>query len=374
MVSEKGLQTTIMKIQRVGFGLFFVGIQLLCHAQQKLQVVIAGLSHDHVNRILEKGRNGEIVILGVAESNKELRAKKKAAYDLPDSILYDDLPAALKNKRPDLVMVFNSPVEHLPAIEKSVSLHIPVMVEKPLCFSYAEAGKIKALSDKFQTKVFTNYPSLWYTSFMEMIKRVSEKGEVDSITKMAMHGGHRGPFEIGCSKEFAQWLTDPERNGGGAITDFGCYGVCIMTELMKGELPKVVYATARHLKPNVYTKVDDDATIVLEYGTATGVVEASWGWPYTIMDAEVYGKNAYLHASEFNGVGPVSLRSKNERESKEEVISVPRYKDEVEYLTAVIKNGAPDDNRLMSLDRNIIVVKVLDAARRSAKEKVRIVL
>ena len=354
--------------------MFIVGIQQLCHAQQKLQVVIAGLSHDHVNRILEKGRNGEIVILGVAEPDKELRAKKKTRYGLPDSILYDNLAAALKKNRPDLVMVFNSPIEHLPAIEKSVSLHIPVMVEKPLCFSYADAEKIKALSDKYGTRVFTNYPSLWYTSFMELIKRVSEKGEVDSITKMAMHGGHRGPIEIGCSKEFAQWLTDPAKNGGGAIMDFGCYGVSIMTQMMNGELPQAVFATTRHLKPKVYTKVDDDATIVLEYKTATGVIEASWSWPYTIMDAEVYGKNAYLHASEFNGVGPVSLRSKSEKETREEVISAPKYIDEVEYLTAVIKGGATDNYRLMSLERNVTVVKVLDAARRSAKEKRKVVL
>jgi predicted dehydrogenase len=364
----------IMRNTRALLILLFIGIQQFCAAQDKLRVVIAGLSHDHVNRILEKGRTGEIVILGVVEPDKALCAKKKADYQIPDSVFYGSLSSALTKHHPDLVMVFNSSVEHLPAIEAGVSRHIPVMVEKPLCFSYADATKIKALSDKYQTKVFTNYPSLWYTSFMEMIKRVSDNGEVPGITKMAMHGGHRGPIEIGCSKEFGAWLTDPLKNGGGAITDFGCYGACIMTQLMNGEEPQVVFATTRHLKPKVYTKVDDDATIVLEYKSATGVIEASWNWPYTIMDAEVYGKNAYLHASQFNGADPVSLRSKNEKETREELISTPKYKDEVEYLTAVLKHGAPDDNKLMSLSRNMTVVKVLDAARRSAKEKKRVVL
>lgn len=351
-----------------------IGLLAQVKAQQTLRVVISGLSHDHVNRILEKGRAGEIQILGVVEPDKALCAKKKAAYQIPDAVFMNDLTGALKKLHPDLVMVFSSPVEHLPAIEKSVSQHIPVMVEKPLCFSYEEAVKIKSLSDKYSTKVFTNYPSLWYTSFMEMVDRVSGKGEVVPITKMAMHGGHRGPLEIGCSPEFAGWLTDPAKNGGGAITDFGCYGACIMTQLMNGEAPKSVYATTRHLKPKVYTKVDDDATILLEYGTATGVIEASWSWPYTIMDAEVYGKDAYLHAAEFNGPGPARLISKNEKEMKEEAIPAPKYKDDVAYLTAVLKNGAPDDNKLMSLERNLIVVKVLDAARRSAREKKKVLL
>jgi predicted dehydrogenase len=361
-------------LKAVCYGLIFLGIQQHGFSQQKLKVVIAGLSHDHVNRMLEKGMRGEIMILAIAEPNQELRNKKRDTYHLPDSMLFDNLSAALKRHHPDLVMVYNSPVEHLAAIETSVSSHIPVMVEKPLSFSYATAEKIKSLSEKFRTKVYTNYPSLWYTSFMEMLKRVNEKGELDSITRMAMHGGHRGPLEIGTSKEFTEWLTDSVKNGGGAITDFGCYGVCIMTDLMKGGTPRTVYAVKRHLKPKMYTKADDDATIVLEYPTATGIIEASWCWPYTIMDAEVYGRNGYLHALEFNGPEPASLRSRNDKGAREEAISVPRYKDEVEYLTAVILKGAPDDNQLMSLERNITVVKVLDAARRSASQGKKIAL
>jgi predicted dehydrogenase len=352
----------------------FVCIQQPGFSQEKLKVVIAGLTHDHVNRILEKGKSGEIIIIGIAEPNQQLRNKKKGEYQLPDAIFYDNLSAALKKNRPDLVMVYNSPVEHLAVVETCMPLHIPVMVEKPLCFSNAEATKIKMLSEKFSTKVFTNYPSLWYTSFIELIKRANEKGEIDSISKMEMRGGHRGPLEIGCSREFSQWLTNPVKNGGGAITDFGVYGACMMTELMKGKTPLSVYATARHLKPKVYPKVDDDATIVLEYTNATGVIEASWNWPYTIMDAEVYGQNNYLHASQINGADPISLQSKNEKETRVEIISEPRYKDEVEYLTAVIKGGAPDTNILLSLDRNVVIVKIIDAARRSVKEGRKILL
>jgi predicted dehydrogenase len=351
--------------------LFFVCIQQICFAQEKLKVVIAGLTHDHVNRMLDKGRSGEIIIIGIAEEDQQLCNKKKTAYQLPDSLFYNNLSSALKKNHPDLVMVYNAPVEHLAVIEACMPLHIPVMVEKPLCFSNAEANKIKALSEKFKTKIFTNYPSLWYTSFIELLNK---KNEVGAITKMEMHGGHRGPVEIGCSKNFLNWLTDPQKNGGGAITDFGCYGACIMSELMNGKMPISVYATARHLKPAVYPKVDDDATIVLEYPNATGIIEASWNWPYTIMDAEVYGNNAYLHASQINGADTVYLQSKNEKETKQENISAPQYKDEVEYLTAVIKNGAADNNKLLSLKRNIIIVKILDAARQSAKLGKKIIL
>lgn len=333
------------------------------YGQEKLRVVIAGLSHDHVNRILAKGQHGEIIILGIAEADQDLCNRKKAEYHLPEGLFYKSLDAALRNSKPDLVMVYNAPVEHFAIIETCLPFSIPVMVEKPLCFSYEEALKIEKLSKKYHTKVFTNYVSNWYTSNEELFKRVNEKNELGPLHKIVMHGGHIGPVEIGCSKDFLHWLTDPEKNGGGAITDFGCYGACIITELMKGKAPISVYAITRHLKPDVYPKVDDDATILLEYPNATGIIEASWSWPYTIMDVEAYGDKAYLHA-----LDPSTLQSKNDKETKMESISTPAYKDEVAYLTAVIKSGADDNIMLLSLERNLVVVHIMDAARRSAKE------
>ena len=360
-----------MKQIKLLFVFSFIFLQQICFAQEKLKVLIAGLSHDHVNRMLDKNKTGEIIIVAIAEPDEQLRNSKKAAYQLPDAMFYKNIAAALKKTIPDLVMVFNAPVEHLPVIEICMPLHIPVMVEKPLCFSNAEAAKIKMLSQKYTTKVFTNYPSLWYSSFIELLNK---KNEVGTITKMEMHGGHRGPAEIGCSKDFLIWLTDPVKNGGGALTDFGCYGACIMTALMNGKIPTSVYATAKNIKPAVYPKVDDDANIVLEYPNATGIIEASWNWPYTIMDAAVYGATSYLHASQINGADTVYLQSKNETTTKQEIINTPQYKDEVEYLTAVIKNSAVDDNELLSLERNVIIVRIIDAARLSVKTGKKILL
>ena len=339
-----------------------------CFAAQKLQVVLAGLTHDHVNGTLAKYKSGQIEIIGIAEPDLQLCEKKKKEYQLPDSIFFKDLKEALQRKHPDLVMVYNAPAEHVGIVEICMPLHIPVMIEKPLAFSNEDAVKIKTLSEKFKTRVYTNFPSIWYSSFIELLKKSKEAG---TINKMVMRGGHRGPIEVGCSAAFLNWLTDSVKNGGGALVDFGCYGAAIMTELMQGKLPLSVYATTRHLKPTMYPKADDIATIILEYKDATGIVEASWNFPYTIMDVEVYGKDAYLHASQFN---TPQLQVKNEAERRNETISTPEYKDEVEYLTAVLKNGAPDNIQMLSLERNLIVVHILDAARKSARTGKKILL
>ena len=40
-----------------------------------------------------------------------------------------------------------------------------------------------------------------------------------------LHGivGHGGPGSSGVGSYFFDWLTDPEKNGAGALTDLGCY-------------------------------------------------------------------------------------------------------------------------------------------------------
>lgn len=264
-----------------------------CIAQDKLHIILAGLSHDHVNRILNKNKTGELVIDGIVEDDKELCDKTKAEWQLPDSLFFSNINRALKKTHPDLVNVFTAPSAHLAIIENGLSLYIPVMVKKPLCYAYAAAKRIAMLSKKFDTKVYTNFPSQWYKSFNGLLSKATETG---TISKMIMRGGHRGPIEIGCSREFANWLTDSLKNGDGTLIDFGCYGALIMTELMQGKAPIAVYP-----------KVDDAATIVLEYPNATGVIEASWNWPYTIMDAELYGSKGYLRASEFNDSKPLPV-------------------------------------------------------------------
>jgi len=348
--------------------IFIASIHHFCSAQQQLKVVLAGLSHDHVNPILEKQKAGQIEIIGIAEPDLQLCKKKKKDYQLPDSIFFKDLKSALQNKHPDLVMVYEAPAEHLSVVEICMPLHIPVLIEKPLAFSNEDAARIKALSEKYNTKVYTNFPSIWYSSFIELLKRSNEAG---TINKMVMRGGHRGPIEVGCSAAFLNWLTDSTKNGGGALIDFGCYGALIMTDLMHGKLPVSVYATTKHFKPTMYPKADDAATIILEYEDATGIVEASWNWPYTIMDVEVSGSDGYLHASQFN---TPQLQVKKDSTSSNETISIPEYKDDVEYLTDVLKNGAPDNIEMLSLERNLIVVRILDAARKSAREGRKILL
>ena len=143
--------------------------------------------------------------------------------------------------------------------------------------------------------------------------------------------------------------------------DFGCYGANLMTWLMNNEAPIAVVAVTHHIKPDIYPKVEDDATIVLEYPNSTGIIEASWNWPFGIKDLEVFGKTGYLHA-----LNSDQLIRRDTVIYRQVVVQPYVFKDNIQYLSAILKGTLVPGNDLSSLENNLIVVKILEAARESA--------
>jgi predicted dehydrogenase len=269
----------------------------------------------------------------------------------------------LATKKPGAVLGYNPVAEHVAIVRICAPLGIPVMVEKPLAATLSQAKEMETLAKQYHIKVLTNYETTWYPSCHAVYNTINSDS-IGQIKKIVVHDGHQGPREIGCSEAFLSWLTDPVLNGAGALNDFGCYGADLMTWLMKGARPVAVTAITRHYKPGIYPKVEDDATVIVEYPAATGLIEASWNWPFSIKDMEVFGQTGYLHALDRNNI--VSRMRENIRETKiANPLNAP-IDNAISYLNAVLKQQLPGDNDLSSLSYNMIVMEILDAAKRSA--------
>jgi predicted dehydrogenase len=341
------------------------------HAQSKFRVGVAGLNHDHIYNILNDYSKGRVNIVGIAEPNKHLWEKYGKQFHIPDSLFFTDLKTMVAKCKPAIVLGYNAVGNHVDVVEVCAPLGIPVMVEKPLAATLVQAKRIETLANKYHITVLTNYETTWYPSFQGVYDIVN-KDSIGAIRKMVAHDGHQGPREIGCSEEFLAWLTDPVLNGAGALNDFGCYGADLMTWLMHGQRPVAVSAVAKHYKPNVYPKVEDDATITVEYPTATGLIEGSWAWPFSIKDLEVFGEKGYLHATDMKNL---SMRM---RENKKSIVDLKPLTepndDPVTYFNAFLQKKIKGDDDRTSLKYNMIVMEILDAAKRSIKEGKRIVL
>jgi predicted dehydrogenase len=240
---------------------------------------------------------------------------------------------------------------------------IHVMVEKPLAVNMDHARQMQALATKYKIHLLTNYETTWYGSHYKAYELLDSIGD---LRKVVVHDGHKGPKEIGCSKEFLDWLTDPVKNGGGALIDFGCYGANLVTWLMKGERPTTVFAVTQQIKPDIYPKVDDEATIIVTYPHTQGIIQGSWNWPIGRKDIEMYGQHGYMKADRTS----LTLRPfENRQEESIPFTLQPPNNDPFKYFAAVVRGAItvhPTD--LSSLENNMIVVEILDAARQSAKE------
>lgn len=343
----------------------------LTHAQDSpLEVGVIGLTHTHVHGIFGSEKRGEIRIVGIVEPNTELAARYAGQYGFPMERVYSSMQALLQERTPEAVAAFGTISEHLEVVETFAPLGIHVMVEKPLAVNPTHAQRMYELAKAHGIHLLTNYETTWYPTNHEAFALIKEDSLVGPIRKVVVRDGHKGPVKIGVNPEFLEWLTDPVENGGGALPDFGCYGANLMTWLMDGQRPLRVTAITQQLQPENNPKVEDEALILLDYGTAVGVVHASWNWPIGRKDMEVYGTLGAVYADNRK---QLRVRiSEGYDGFSEETRDLPErptpYDDPFAYMEAVVRGRiTPPRFSLSSLENNMLVVEILDAARRSAE-------
>ena len=328
-----------------------------------LRVGVVGLVHGHVDGFLRDSfHNPEIQIVGIAESNPQLFLRYASQYGVDRNLLFPSLEEMLQKVHPQAVLVYTNTYDHRQVVEACARHGVHVMMEKPLAVSLEDARAIQGAAKQGKIHVVVNYETTWYPSNRAAYDLVRQNGLGD-IRKIVVHDGHKGPQEINVAPEFLPWLTDPKLNGAGALFDFGCYGADLATWLMQGRRPDSVTAITQHLKPDVYPRVDDEATIILTYPKAQAVIQASWNWPFDRKDMEVYGQTGYAITVRRDDIR-VRRKGAEEEQLSAKAISAPND-NSLAYFRAVVNGEIPPEG-LSSLETNITVTEILDAARRSA--------
>ena len=367
-----GIESASMRTQhRLAAAIACAALTMLPAAAQEpraappLRLAIAGLVHGHVSGFLRNAQaRTDVRIVGVFERDAALRKSYAERYELPPDVLFGDLDAMLDRAKPEAVASFTNTFDHPSIVEAAAARHVDVMMEKPLAISNADARRIKSAAERGGIDVFVNYETTWYPSHGAIWTLMKQQAAAGEIRKMVAMDGHQGPKAIKVQPEFFDWLTDPARNGAGALFDFGCYGANLMTWLMDGQRPLAVTAIAQHFQPAVYPRVEDEASILVEYPKAQGIIQASWNWPINRKDLEVYGERGLAIAT-----GGSGLRVRIGTEAERVVVPEPRPADErdsISHLIAVVR-GARKPNALSSLANNLIVTEILEAARESAR-------
>jgi len=330
-----------------------------------VKLAIAGVAHGHIGRIVRLIKaSSEVELVGVFDKDPALHAVMAERYGLPRTLFFNDLDVMLDQTKPQAVAAFGTTADHPVVVEAAARRGIHVMMEKPLAVSTSHAERIRQAAAKGKVHVIVNYETTWYPSHAALWNLVKQRGAAGEIRKMVAMDGHEGPKEIGVGPEFLDWLTDPVQNGAGALFDFGCFGANLMTWLMDNQRPLTVTAVIQRIKPDIYPRVDDEATILVEYPKAQGIIQASWNWPFGRKDLEVYGASGYAIAT-----GGSSLRVRLPKQAERTETPEPQTataRDELAYFAAIVR-GTTTPSGLSSLENNLIVTEILEAARESAR-------
>jgi predicted dehydrogenase len=329
------------------------------------RVGIIGLVHGHVAGFFSAAIDrSDIQIVGIAEPDRQLFNRYAQQYRLDPNVHFSTLDEMISRAHPQAVLAYTNTFDHRKVVEECARRGIHVMMEKPLAVSYEDAEAMATAARKANIHVLVNYETTWYAS-NEAAYELLQQGELGDIRKIVVHDGHAGPKEIHVEPEFFAWLTDPKLNGAGALYDFGCYGADLATWLMRGQPPRTVTAITQQIKPDIYPKVDDEANVILTYPSAVAILQASWNWPFDRKDMEIYGRTGYVKTIVRD---KIEFRRQGERDAR--IVParslLPPYDDPLHYFAALI-NGKAHEDTLSSLNTNVIVSEILDAARRSAQ-------
>ncbi len=334
---------------------------------EPLKVGVIGLVHTHVHWILGREDFGDIEIVGIVEPNRELAARYAERHGYSMDLVYETIEEMVEAVKPEAVTAFNRIIDHLSVVAFCAPRGIHVMVEKPLAVNWEHTQQMIKLAKEHDIHLLTNYETSWYGSNYDAYKMTHQENKFGDIRRIVFNTGHPGPIEIGCNEEFLEWLTDPVLNGGGALTDFGCYGANLSTWLMKGQEPLTVSCVTQQIKPDLYPKVEDEATIILTYPKAQIHINASWNWSHNRKDMQIYGKTGYVFCK--NGREMEILEDEKEGPYLETATPLPNgQQDPFAFLTKVIKEDLKiDPFDVSALENNRVVMQILEAAKIAAE-------
>lgn len=324
-------------------------------------IAVVGLVHSHVWGHLGKMVKGEPArLVGVAETSQELVAEAQKR-GVPAALIEADWKKMIDGKKPEIVWAFVENNRHREIVEYCAPRKIHVMFEKPLSSTYKDAVAIRDLAAKHGIYVLSNYQMAWWPANVAA-KEIADSGQLGDVWRIRGIVGHGGPGgPTGLNKYFFDWLTDPVKNGGGALVDFGCYNA--LWSLMYLGRPETVYAQVNQLRPEEFPKVEDNATIVLRYPKRVAILEGSWDLPRSFQDLEIFGRKGSVYMTNAR----VELRMGRGPAAEVAVKGLPAGEGEpIAYMVKCIETKTAPKG-MTSVELNVGVVEIIEAAKESVR-------
>lgn len=220
----------------------------------------------------------EIELVAGAFSSDPGRSKVAGeAYRIDPERAYPDVATMLAAERArddgiDFVTVVSPNHHHLPAARAALEAGFPVISDKPMTATLAEARELSAVVEASGLPYGLTYTYSGYPLAREARARVAA-GELGTVRKVVVEYPQGWLSQPAQGKQ-AEWRVDPTRAGaGGCIGDIGVHAFHL-AEFITGLRVTRIMADLAAVVPG--RALDDDCTVLLRFDNgARGVLLAS---------------------------------------------------------------------------------------------------
>lgn len=325
----------------------------------KLRIGVLGLTHDHIWGNLDalaKSEDGALV--AAADPHADLLDRVKT-YGCEQ--VFTDYDQLLDSVALDAVYIYSDNRESAELGVKAAQRGLHVMIEKPMGATYAGASAVRGAARAAGVQLMINWPIAWWPHLQYALKLIDE-GRIGKVHAVNYRAAHGGPREFGHVGYFAEWLYDPDRNGGGALIDYCCYGAALAC-LLLGLPARVTALSNRILKEDL--PAEDNAVLIMQHARALSTATASWTQigHMTSYIPMIYGSEGTLVIDH----GEVWLATHQEQDGvKLDVPPAPAgYRTSAEFFQRHIRSGEPISG-LCGADVSLDAQEVLEAGLISA--------
>jgi glucose-fructose oxidoreductase len=247
---------------------------------------VVGISFEHMHM----GDNLQMVVdhpqcelVGVCDAQPERMQAAVTAFGLSAEQVFTDWQHCISEARPDLIVLCPSTGDHALWVKRLAPLGLPLLIEKPMAASLADADAMIAACEQHDVRWAINWPLVWVPSH-RTAKRLIDQGRIGEVLEVHYYGGNRGPLwhtagkreitaeEVQREKPHS-WFYRREA-GGGSLLDYLGYGVTLGTWFMGGALPLDVTSTT-YEPPGL--EVDEHSITVVRYARGLSKFETRWG-------------------------------------------------------------------------------------------------
>ena len=267
----------------------------MIESEGTLKIGIAGtgmIARAHVEAL----RRTKGAVVTAVSSRSEARAREFAeAMGIPRSFA----PYEAMALSPDVDSLFVCTENHLhaPISLTAARAGKHIVVEKPLCFTLDEAeGMIAAAREG--GVVFGYAENLCFAPKFVRAREICHAGGIGRVHMVRATFRHGGPYN--------PWFFDPDRAGGGAMTDLGCHAIELCRWALGKPAARSVYAQIDTVVPRDGAgRIEDHAVILVEFeGGALGQAEVSWVLQGgTDVTLEVWGTEGVVRSDLVRGSG-----------------------------------------------------------------------